>query len=273
MTNACAPNPSPAQNPTKPLFPAWRLPKGVISASDSELEKSVESCERWAWFGGGLVIAGVIGEVAIAAIHPPYDSFLEQWGSSLANALVAIGVGAELIFARMASLRQNESKRRSDARAAEAERRAAEANQKAQEAALELAKYREPRRFTQEQLYRIAEKLKPHGPYMQYACASVGMDPEHIGFLQSIETALSVAEWREIDWQWGIGMTRGAGRTSIGTSVSVSNVFITCPLLNDAVTAAATALMEALNAEGFVAKAGVDMTNPGIVKIMIGPKT
>jgi hypothetical protein len=44
----------------------------------------------------------------------------------------------------------------------EYEARTAEANQKAQEAALELAKFREPRLLTQEQMYRIAEKLKAY---------------------------------------------------------------------------------------------------------------
>jgi hypothetical protein len=255
-------------------FPGWRLPKGVINASDPELEKSIESCERWAWFGGGLVIVGVAAEVAIAAIHPPYDSFLEQWGSSLANSLVAIGVAFEIIFSRIAGLRQNELKRRSDERVAAANARAEEANQKAQEAALDLAKYRTPRYLTHEQLYRIAEKLKPFGEsMMQYACASVGLDPEHITFLQFIEAALLIANWREIDWQWSLGTTRGAGRTTIGTGVSVSNVFITFPLENRAVMTAAVALMNALKEEGFVANVGPDASNHGIVKIMIGPKT
>jgi hypothetical protein len=72
----------------------------MIEASDSEIEKSIGSCERWEWFGGGLVVIGVIAEVAIAAIHPPYDSFWDQWGSSFASSLIAIGVALEIKLGR-----------------------------------------------------------------------------------------------------------------------------------------------------------------------------
>src|SRR5580658_4661308 len=94
------PTPMPHENPAKP-FPAWRLPKGMTNASDEELEKSIESCERWEWFGGALVIFGVAAAVAIAAIHPQYDSFLEQWGSAVADSFVAIGVAVEIRFGQM----------------------------------------------------------------------------------------------------------------------------------------------------------------------------
>jgi hypothetical protein len=79
MTNISAPTPTTAQNPLRP-FPAWHLPNGIIKASNPVLEKSIESFERWEWFGGGLVVVGVIAQVAIAVMHPPYDSFWEQWG-------------------------------------------------------------------------------------------------------------------------------------------------------------------------------------------------
>jgi hypothetical protein len=87
-----------------------------------------------------LVVVGVIAEVAIAALHPPYDSFWEQWGSSLANSVVAIGVALEIKFGQMAGLRQNELKRRSDENVAAAEIRASEANAAAIKATENAAK-------------------------------------------------------------------------------------------------------------------------------------
>jgi hypothetical protein len=127
------PDAMPSQNPRKP-FPAWRLPKGMINANDDDLEKSIESCERWEWFGGTLVFVGVGAAVVIAAIHPKYDSFLEQWGSVIADGLVAAGVAIEIKFGQMAGLRQNELKRRSDEKVAESRRVASEAQQQAAEA-------------------------------------------------------------------------------------------------------------------------------------------
>jgi hypothetical protein len=130
---------TPSQKPRKP-FPAWRLPNGIIKARNEDLERSIESCEHWEWFGGGSVFAGVIAAVAIAWYHPPYDSFLEQWGSVIADGLVAIGVALEIKFGQMAGLRQDELRRRSDEKAAEATERAAEANARAAEAHVELAR-------------------------------------------------------------------------------------------------------------------------------------
>lgn len=90
-----------------------------MGASDGDLERSVESCEHWEWLGGGLVVVGLIAAVGIAALHPPYDSFWDQWGSVVADSLVALGVVAEIKFGQMAGLRQSEVKRRSDEKIAE----------------------------------------------------------------------------------------------------------------------------------------------------------
>jgi hypothetical protein len=189
--NISIPVAMPNQNPRN-LFPAWRLPKGMINASDEELEESIESCERWEWFGGGLVVVGVIATVAIAVIHPQYDSFLEQWGSAIADSLVAVGVVIEIKLGQMAGLRQNELKRRSDIIVGAANVRAAEANQKAEEAALELAKFRAPRTFDQEQAERIVEKLAPFAgtPF------EIAVDPVVEPFFASqIAKILEVAGW------------------------------------------------------------------------------
>jgi hypothetical protein len=211
-----------------------------------------------------VLVGGLVLELVNAGIWYEGTKTLAEMA---AVTLIVLGVWGEVFFGNRARIA-------ADGQLEEYRARTAEANQRAQEATLELAKYRAPRRFTQEQLYRIAEKLKPFAASgMQYACASVGMDPEHIGFLQAIEAMLLVADWREIDWQWSSGVARGAGRTTIGTDISVSNVFITFPLENRAVTAAAVALMNALKEEGFVANTGPEVSNPGVVKIMIGPKT
>jgi hypothetical protein len=174
-------------------FPAWCLPNGVISASDSVLEKSIESCERWEWFGGGLVVVGVIAEVAIAAIHPPYDSFLEQWGSSLANSLVAIGVALEIKFGQMAGLRQGELNRRSDEKVSSATDRAANAE-------MALLKFRQSRRslMTGEVKTALREKLL-HFAGTEFDTA-YGSGGEQMHFLWDLEEVLHSANWRQLPW-------------------------------------------------------------------------
>jgi hypothetical protein len=106
---------------------AWRLPNGIKGASDEDLESSGDVCEIWSWICGGLVVLGVFTEAAIAWFHPPYDSPWEQWGSTLANAAVVLGVAGEIQFSMMAFRRDKELKRRSDERVAEANNIAAQA--------------------------------------------------------------------------------------------------------------------------------------------------
>jgi len=231
----------------------------------------LESASGW---GTLIIFAGIVAEIFAFFLISPGDP-KERLASLIANALIAIGLVIEYVAIRLTIIASGEAKLEADGQIAAANARAAEANQKAQEAALELAKYREPRRSTQEQMYRIAEKLKPLAP-MQYAGATVGRDPEFLTFLQFIEATLILADWQEIGWHVSAGMTRGAGRTVIGTSVSVSNVLITFPLSQMGLTLenAAVALAEALTAEGFIASAGMDSgPNAQVIHVMVGPKT
>jgi hypothetical protein len=63
-----------------------------MSAADSELETASSSCERWEWGCAALVVAAVIAEFFIAGVHPPYDSFVERWGTAIADALIALSI-------------------------------------------------------------------------------------------------------------------------------------------------------------------------------------
>ena len=235
-----------------------------MAEDDSDFGGEYETNSHRAHLSAYVLIAGLVLELINAFI---WYRGLETLAEMVAVLLIVSGVWGEVFFG-------NKARVAGDKQLAQYEARTAEANQRAQEAALELARYRQPRVFTRDQMYRIAEKLKPFAG-MQFAGATVGRDPEILGFLQHIETTLTLAEWREIDWHSSQGITRSAGRTTIGTNVSVSNVLVTFPLNNSpkSVEAAATALAEALIAEGFAAKAGLDMSNTGIVHVMVGPKT
>ena len=160
----------PHQKPRLP-FPKFRLPKGgMISASDPELESSIEALENLAVLFAVIVICGVISTVIIAAIHPTYDSFLEQWGNAIADVFVAVGVAGEVWFARMAGLRQGELKRRSDANVGEANRIAAQANKEAAEARIrtaELEKLTAFRRLDPEMRRKLSEAFISCSSYLR----------------------------------------------------------------------------------------------------------
>jgi hypothetical protein len=67
----------------------------------------------------------VIAEFIIAGVHPPYDSFLEQWGTATANAVIALGIVGEVIFGRIDARYQTELRKRSNDKLSDATSRAA----------------------------------------------------------------------------------------------------------------------------------------------------
>jgi hypothetical protein len=260
-----------AQNPRKP-FPAWLLPNGVAEAPDTQLENSIESCERWEWFGGGLVFFGVFVAVAIAAFHPPYDSFLEQWGSAFADGLVAIGVAIEIKFGQMAGVRQGELRRRSNDRLAGAETRAAEAQE-------ELRRFRAPRALASEQASRVTvEVAKFSNVRFCVACSEFGREIALIA--ASIVECLLNAKWKPESYPFPI---EGASveKTIFPLlsvpihfgGIAVTDVLISYSSENEGTKAASKVLVDALQAEGI--RATLAGTQPGcpLVLVLIGPKT
>jgi hypothetical protein len=167
----------------------------MINAHDDELEESIESCETWEWYGGGLVVIGVFATVAIAAWHPLYNSWLEQWGSAISDSLVAIGVAVEIRFGQMAGLRHNELRRRSDIIVATANERAAEASQRARDAELRLAlleKKVTPRVVSDESGRTITERIAPFA----LTKFSISHDPAaEKSFIDALIIVLQRANW------------------------------------------------------------------------------
>ena len=97
--------------------------------------------------------------------------------------VVIAGVWIEEAASSQAEDATEELQRLSDEEIARSTERVAEASQKAEEASLELAKYREPRVLNQEQIDRIAAKLREF-PGVQFASGVASMDPEF--FMASI---------------------------------------------------------------------------------------
>jgi hypothetical protein len=116
------------------------------------------------------VVAGVVAEFAIAAFHPAYDSFLEQWGSALADSAIALGIVGEVICGRRDARIQTELRNRSNTKLGAAEIAAGKANERAAKLEAEAAKAKfkllnaeaklEPRVLSAEERAIIVERIK-----------------------------------------------------------------------------------------------------------------
>ena len=84
-------------------------------------------------------------------MHPQYDSFLERWGSVIADAAIGFGIVGEVIFSRKDSRIQTELRKRSNKQLEDAVKEASEANRRA----AETAAVAEQLRFENLTLHRV----------------------------------------------------------------------------------------------------------------------
>jgi hypothetical protein len=178
----------------KLFLPAWYLPNGTINAAESQLEDASSSCERWGIWCAALVVVGIIAELVIAYIAPPYNSFLTD--STIADAAVAIGIVGEVSFGMWNNRTQTELRKRSndklsDAidRAAKLEREAAEARERT--AAIErLTSWR---KIPEDKRATIADGLRPIATTLNVFIEYQTGDPEAWSFANDISHVFLVA--------------------------------------------------------------------------------
>ena len=141
----------------------------------------------------GVVILGVCLEVFITVENPPYGLGLQRWGSLIADLMIALGVGGEVLFGAIDSRCQSELRRRSNTRLADALKQAGEAHERAAKLDLEAAQLRQqlaPRELSKEQ-YETLLMLK--GKVDAVGVTSY-TDSESIGFARQIVESLRRAD-------------------------------------------------------------------------------
>jgi hypothetical protein len=139
----------------------------------------------WEW----LIIAALIFEAALLWIFGCGRSATEKLSYTIANFAIAAGVYGALRSGRRAGAAGERLQRRSNDRASEAKQKAMEAEARAA-----------PRKLTDEQIDRIAEKLRQF-PDIRYDAAISAKEPEIIKLFESIHSALEKAKWK--GWPWG----------------------------------------------------------------------
>ncbi len=140
---------------------------------DDELKGAVSKNETLAEWGGVAVIFGLVVEVVLTAAYR-HGSIIEAWGPVFSDALIALGVAAEILFARKARSKAEVLQRRSDNRVAEARTIAAHAHERAAVLEKEAAEARERtaeiekltawRRIAPEQYSSIAKAIREIAP-------------------------------------------------------------------------------------------------------------
>ena len=174
---------SPTQNPRN-SFPAWRLPKGTINATDGQLNCASSSCERWEWGFAAIVVAAVLAECIIAYIHPTYDSRLNRLGSLAADVAIAIGIAGEVIFGRLDARIQTEMRNRSN-------KLLAEANERTEKLRAATAW----RTLSEEKHKALIKALRASGAASVRLTVVMG-DQESMYFAKQISSAFESAGWK-----------------------------------------------------------------------------
>jgi len=159
--------------------------------------------------------------------------------------------------------------------------RAAEANARAAEAKLELEKFKSPRMLDRARQEQIFEKTRPFSG-TRFDLSAIPGDPEALNFAVQIAVVLEAAGWSWIEFNHPTGpfMTVYSlpGRPNIGHGGAWGVVVQLHPDHEAQFRAAARALADAVEAEGFLAAAvqnppSESIPNHDTVHIIVGKKT
>lgn len=166
------------------------------------LKASIARNESLAEWGGAAVVFGLIIEVVLTAAFRHGESFIEAWGPVLADVLVALGVAAEILFARKARLQAETLQRRSDEKVAEANERAATAIREAEEArerTAQVEKLTAWRRVSLEQSRQIADAIRGEmTPDLNVHIESERGDPEAFSYAFDLHKIFKEAGVKEV---------------------------------------------------------------------------
>jgi hypothetical protein len=158
------------------------MSSAVERDGDEQLRESISANETLAEWGGVAVVFGLIVEVVLTAVYRHGDSIAEAWGPVGADALIALGVAAEILFARKARSKTEVLQRRSDEKIAASNARTAEAELRTEKIRSELSW----RRLSSVEIATITKLL---------TVEFVGADPECNSFAHDIGTVFSQCGW------------------------------------------------------------------------------
>jgi hypothetical protein len=119
------------------------------------LEEKIAGDQKFSHFCGWAVVIGLVIEVVLAFAHQKNASFIENWAPVLSAFLVAVGVFGEIHFSGKASKSEEELRRISNEKVAEANERASTANLEMVRLQVQLAA-----RTISEEQFNILQKLK-----------------------------------------------------------------------------------------------------------------
>jgi len=155
---------------------AWRL-RDIAKAPEEDLEAAANTFEHVAWSAGiFLVGGGLLLEVAEAFFR--WDKtipWFDRWGAVIADAAVALGVFGEIYFSERAGACQNELRRRSNNKLADANQRLAE-----------IQKITAWRQITPEQRESIQNAIKDKVGNLSVLVEYERTDPESWSYAMSI---------------------------------------------------------------------------------------
>ncbi len=157
---------------------------------DAQLKLSVSRNETWAEWGGAAVVLGLVIEVVLTASYRHGQTIISGWGPVFADALITLGVAAEILFARKARLRAETLQHRSEGKIAEANDRAATAELRTEQLRAQFSW----RRLSPSTVKTISETLADF-PKMSITITFVGNDPESNTFAHEIGSVFNNSGW------------------------------------------------------------------------------
>jgi hypothetical protein len=244
--------------------------------TDEDINSAISRNEGIALYGGLTVVLGLLLEVVLAAKFHAGKSVLENWGPVIADSLVALGVAAEIAFARLSASGREELQRRSEEKVASANERGAAANERAAKLELEILRIKTPRRLYTGHIPQLMERLRPFAG-TEYDMGLQQGDPEAGDLSGAIEYILKEAGWQQVGWRGMTIIAKREGNPHDLGIVSLVGVHIQMhPEARSKMEPAALSFRDALLAVGIVAMVsdGVSVQNQNVtaLHVLVGQK-
>jgi hypothetical protein len=244
--------------------------------TDEDVNSAISRNESIALYGGLTVVLGLLLEVVLAAKYHAGKSVLENWGPIFADALVALGVAAEIVFARLSAAGREELQRRSEEKVASANERGAAANERAAQLELEILRIKTPRQLFTGHIPQLMERLRPFAG-TEYDMGVQQGDPEAGDLSGAIEFILKEAGWQQVGWRGMTIVAKREGNPHDLGIVSLVGVHIQMhPQARSKLEQIALSLRDSLLAVGILAmvseRLSVQNENATALHVLVGKK-
>jgi hypothetical protein len=239
------------------------------------LSASADWWEAAGYIASAIVVIGILVESIELFRFVLLGKIRERMIEVVGLLLVVLGLAGEILTQVQSNNRTGLIIGLLNKQAKEASGQIAEANARALEAQLALEKFKSPRTISKWDLWNISSAMRVFKD-IRFDASVRGGDIEAGSLLVQIESTLSDAGWKQLDWQGENIIVRRWDRPIVGANAGIGVGISVKPDEQEMLFGIAKSLSESLVAAGIESQADINgniaSTNQNAIHIFVGEK-